>query len=128
VELTESCGKDASLTHKRLAADADAVATKEEELQRMEASIQVGYDQADAEWIVIRRPLWGDNDTAFGQADWPSGGCPPLGSIFFFIMVCLTVTLASRRTIGCRQTRDSPRSSLRRSDKVNFMIRGTLNG
>jgi hypothetical protein len=30
-------------------------------------------DQADAEWIVVRRPLWGHNDTPFGR---PTPGRP----------------------------------------------------
>jgi hypothetical protein len=31
------------------------------------------HDQEDAEWIVIRRLLWGHNDTLFG---WPTPGRP----------------------------------------------------
>jgi hypothetical protein len=31
------------------------------------------HDQGGAKWIVIRRPLWGHNDTPFG---WPTPGWP----------------------------------------------------
>jgi hypothetical protein len=36
------------------------------------------YDQVDAKWIVIRRSLWGRNDTPCG---WPPGVWPPAGLI-----------------------------------------------
>jgi hypothetical protein len=67
------------------------------------------HDQADAEWIVIRRPLRGHNDTPFGR---PTPGrpigrpgvCHPQGVFGAFryyqlemlslTMVCLTVALA----------------------------------
>jgi hypothetical protein len=45
-----------------------------------------GHDQADAEWIVIRRPLRGRNDrpvrkgVSKGEEDGPAGG-PPAGRI-----------------------------------------------
>jgi hypothetical protein len=52
------------------------------------------HDQADAEWIVIRRSLWGHNDTPFGRptpsrpaghpgVGWPSGVC----CMFYLLLI-----------------------------------------
>jgi hypothetical protein len=69
------------------------------------------HDRTDAEWIVIRGPLRGHNDTPFGRPTpgWPVD-CPGLGRpqgvfgvfsycellMLFLNMVCLTVALAGR--------------------------------
>jgi hypothetical protein len=48
-------------------------ARDEAEKKMMDVEVKVGthrcgaHDQADAEWIVIRRPLWDHNDTPFGR-------------------------------------------------------------
>jgi hypothetical protein len=68
--------------------------------------------EADAEWIVIRRPLWGHNDTLFWRPT-PSRpiGRPRVGHpqgvygvfnyyqlvMVFLNIVCLTVALACGR-------------------------------
>jgi hypothetical protein len=67
------------------------------------------HDSVDAEWIVIRRPLRGHNDTPFGR---PTPGRPighPQGVfgvfsyyslvMLFLIVVCLTVAPANIGTI-----------------------------
>jgi hypothetical protein len=79
----EPCYRWVPLNETMLAAMPKGFITRESSEWKLKYAIGESHDQADAEWIVIGRSLWGHNDTPFGL---PTPGWPPFGHILYVLV------------------------------------------